>query len=204
MPEFNILVVFSRNPWPHTDALNQLNRVRDFYRSKVKLNFIIRFEDFGAPVWDAMQPNEYRYINEDWQDATLTRYALKVSKQRGEAIHCAILALSDADWKGGKLWGKRGDETQGITQSYVLAPYGKNHPNSNELRSSFLYFNVCHELGHFLARALGCPDVLHNMLQWDTSPRPDFLDTLKVTGWFYTYRTAMLTARSWWRTFWKI
>lgn len=211
MPEFNILLVFSRCPWDASSRQSIIDKVKAFYAPAVKLNFTIREQDFGPVLWD--KPRKYennrgmtshaQFINEDWYDEHVTRYALKLSKQRQEAYHAVILVLSTSDWPTSELRGNFGDCTQGVAQIYVCGPQGHNLM-WNGMSTPYLYAYLQHELSHFIAAYLGVKDTTHQNLQWDSTIPARLLKDYKVTPYYAWYRGVMFTARATWRNLWRI
>jgi hypothetical protein len=211
MPEFNVLLVFSRNKWSFAQRFIETENVRRFYEGKLKINWIVRDEDFGAPVWDAPiivrntidgGVSTIRYINEDWYDDKVTKYALKVSKQRGASVHCVVLCLGDQDWKGGWMAGNCATNDQGIQQIYLWAHEGDklfDVPHETTFTS-----HLKHELRHFFCAAYGIPDDTHAVLDHWLTPTAASLNVLVKTGAFDKFRARMLEARTWWRKYWGI
>jgi len=211
MPEFNVLLVFSRCPWDSASRQSILDKVKGFYAPSVKLNFTVKDQDFGNVTWDP--PRQYvtnrglvslgRFINEAWYDDNVTRYALKLSKQRQEAYHAVILVLPITDWPTSDLRGNFGDCTQGVAQIYICGPQGYNLM-WNGMTTPYLYAYLQHELSHFIAAFLGVKDRTHDNLQWDSTIPARLLEDYKVTPFYAWYRGVMYAARNTWRTFWGI
>jgi hypothetical protein len=213
MTSFNVLLMFNRTVWDYKRRDEEIQKIKDYFAPNVKVNIYIAHTNFIGFRWKEARIGSNPNINvlssllieEESYDNTFTRYALKWGWDNEISLDAIVGILNNEDWRSSSIQGVTTDCTQGLIQTYVLAPSENSGLWVNgEMKYTSLFANVTHELCHVFAQYCGVPDRTHKLLDNATVPFRTILTDYKET-WAYTFKKKFwYKIRAFYRLNWKI